>query len=94
MACNFFVPSRRESYGLAKAQAALDPGNSADLQMQKTDPMSETRAVELKVELPRAFAAEVEEVQRLEPEVLSRILLYGLTRRAIFDTLAGSEYQG
>lgn len=56
--------------------------------------MSETRAVELKVELPRAFAAEVEEVQRLEPEVLSRILLYGLTRRAIFDTLAGSEYQG
>ncbi len=50
--------------------------------------MAETCAVELRVRLPRAVAAEVEEVQRRDPEVLSRILLYGLTRRAIFEHLA------
>ncbi|MFO7260275.1 MAG: hypothetical protein DIU52_003910 [bacterium] len=49
--------------------------------------MSETRAVELRVCLPRAVAAEVEEVQRRDPEVLSRILTYGVTRRAIFEHL-------
>lgn len=54
--------------------------------------MSDTCAVELKVELPRAFAAEVEEVQRLDPGILSRILLYGLTRRAIFDTLSREDH--
>lgn len=49
--------------------------------------MAETCAVELRVQLPRAVAAEIEEVQRRDPEVLSRILLYGLTRRAIFEHL-------
>lgn len=60
--------------------------------MSKSDLMSDTCAVELKVELPRAFAAEVEEVQRVDPDILSRILLYGLTRRAIFDTLSREEH--
>lgn len=50
--------------------------------------MEDTCAVELRVQLPRALAAEAEEVQRRDPEVLSRILLYGLTRRAIFEHLA------
>jgi len=50
--------------------------------------MWDTCAVELRVELPRALAAEVEEVQRRDPEFLSRILLYGLTRRAIFEHLS------
>ena len=50
--------------------------------------MAETRAVELRVQLPRAVAAELEEVQRRDPEVVNRILLYGLTRRAIFEHLA------
>jgi hypothetical protein len=53
--------------------------------------MPETRAVELRVELPRAFAAEVEEVQREDPDILSRILLYGLTRRAIYDGLSRGD---
>ncbi|HEX7051511.1 MAG TPA: hypothetical protein VF188_14995 [Longimicrobiales bacterium] len=56
--------------------------------------MWETCAVELRVELPRAVAAEVEEVQRRDPEVLSRILLYGLTRRAIFEHLSRLESRG
>ncbi|HUF11985.1 MAG TPA: hypothetical protein VMN78_02670 [Longimicrobiales bacterium] len=48
----------------------------------------ETCAVSLSVELPRAVAAEVEEVQRRNPEMLSRILMYGLTRRAIYEGLS------
>lgn len=50
--------------------------------------MGETCAVELRVRLPRAVAAEAEEVQERDPEMLSRILQYGLTRRAIFEHLA------
>ncbi|HEX6938986.1 MAG TPA: hypothetical protein VF158_06200 [Longimicrobiales bacterium] len=47
--------------------------------------------MELRVNLPRAVAAEIEDVQRTDPEVLSRILVYGLTRRAIFEHLAKSD---
>lgn len=50
--------------------------------------MSETCAVSLSVELPKTMAAEVEEVQRRDPEFLRRVLLYGLTRRAIYDHLS------
>lgn len=50
----------------------------------------ETCAVSLSVELPRSLAAEVEEVQRRDPEMLSRILMYGMTRRAIYERLAAS----
>ncbi|MEX2281406.1 MAG: hypothetical protein WEE89_02835 [Gemmatimonadota bacterium] len=38
--------------------------------------------------LPKSVAAEVEEVQRNDPEMLSRILYYAMTRRTIFDHLA------
>ena len=48
----------------------------------------ETCAVNLSIELPRAVAAEVEEVQRRDPEMLTRILMYGMTRRAIYESLA------
>lgn len=50
--------------------------------------MWETCAVELKVRLPRSVAAEVEEVQRRDPEMLSRMLLYAIARRTMFDHLA------
>ena len=50
--------------------------------------MWDTCAVELKVNLPRTVAAEVEEVQRNDPEMLSRIVYYALTRRTIFEHLA------
>lgn len=49
--------------------------------------MWETRSVELNVRLPRELAAELEEVQRTDPELLSRLIAYGLTRRAIFHQL-------
>jgi hypothetical protein len=53
--------------------------------------MWETCAIELRVQLPRQVAAEVEEVQRRDPELLSRMLMYAFTRRTIFDHLASLE---
>lgn len=50
--------------------------------------MWETCAVDLQVRLPRGVAAEVEAVQKRDPEMLSRIVLYAVTRRTIFDHLA------
>lgn len=50
----------------------------------------ETCAVNLSIELPRALAAEVEEVQKRDPEALRRILAYGLTRRAIYEGLTNA----
>lgn len=50
--------------------------------------MWETCAVDLRVRLPKNVAAEVEEVQRRDPEMMSRIVLYAVTRRTIFDHLA------
>ncbi len=49
--------------------------------------MWETRSVDLSVRLPRDIAAQAEEVQRTDPEFLSRVILYGLTRRAIYDRI-------
>lgn len=49
--------------------------------------MWETCAVELRVQLPRELAAEVEEVQKRDPDGLSRIVIYAMTRRMIFDHL-------
>ncbi len=53
--------------------------------------MWETCAVDLRVTLPRPLAAEVEEVQRRDPEMLSRLMLYMLTRRTIYDHLSHSQ---
>jgi hypothetical protein len=50
--------------------------------------MWETCAVDLHVNLPKGVAAEVEEVQKRDPEMMSRIVMYALTRRTIFDHLA------
>ena len=53
--------------------------------------MWDTCAVDLRVNLPRSLAAEVEEVQRRDPEMLSRLVLYMLTRRTIFDHLTQTK---
>jgi hypothetical protein len=50
--------------------------------------MWETCAVDLRVRLPVPVAAELEAVQREDPEMLNRMLLYAMTRRTIFDHLA------
>lgn len=50
--------------------------------------MWETCAVDLRVRLPRPIAAEVEEVQKRDPDLISRLLFYAVTRRTIFEHLA------
>jgi hypothetical protein len=49
--------------------------------------MWETCSVQLSVRLPRDVAAQAEEVQETDPEFLSRVVLYGLTRRSIYRHL-------
>lgn len=49
--------------------------------------MWETCSVNLEVRLPRDIAAAAAEIQETDPEFLSRVLVYGLTRRAIFEHL-------
>ena len=49
--------------------------------------MWETRSVQLSVRLPRDIAAQAEQVQETDPEFLSRVVLYGLTRRSIYKHL-------
>ena len=49
--------------------------------------MWETCSVQLKVRLPRDVAAQAEEVQKTDPDFLSRVVLYGLTRRSVYRHL-------
>ena len=53
--------------------------------------MWETRSVQINVRLPWEMAAQAEEVQRTDPDFLSRVILYGLTRRSIYRSLRGRE---
>lgn len=53
--------------------------------------MWETRSVQLTVQLPPDIAAQAERVQESDPEFLSRVILYGLTRRAIYNKLRHQE---
>lgn len=53
--------------------------------------MWETRSVQLSVRLPRDIAAQAEEVQQTDPEFLSRVVLYGLTRRSIYQHLRDND---
>ncbi len=56
--------------------------------------MWETCAVDLQVRLPRPIAAEVEKVQQRDPELISRILFYAVTRRTIYEHLAARAEGG
>lgn len=53
--------------------------------------MWETRSVQLSVRLPRDIADQAEEVQENDPEFLSRVVLYGLTRRSIYRHLRQND---
>ena len=53
--------------------------------------MWETRSVELSVQLPREIADQAEELQADDPEFMSRVILYGLTRRSIYRHLRQKE---
>lgn len=49
--------------------------------------MWESRSVDLKIRLPREVAEQAEEIQASDPEFLSRLVLYGLTRRTVYEHL-------
>lgn len=49
--------------------------------------MTESSAIDLRARLPQPLAREAERVKESDPEALSRIVAYGVTRRAIFDHL-------
>ena len=49
--------------------------------------MWESRDVTITVKLPHDIAEQAEEVQKTDPEFLSRVVLYGLTRRSIYHQL-------
>ena len=53
--------------------------------------MWETRSVQLNVRLPRDIAEQAEKVQESDPEFLSRVVLYGLTRRSIYRHLRSAR---
>jgi hypothetical protein len=57
-------------------------------------PMWETRSVDLTVRLPREIALQVEEIQRSDPEFLSRVIQYGLTRETVFRHLRDHTASG
>ena len=52
--------------------------------------MWDTRPVEVVLRLPEDLAHDVREVQESDPEFLSKVIRYGLTRRAMFRELSHS----
>jgi hypothetical protein len=65
-----------------------DPKSAKTRMIDKAMSMWETCAVDLHVSLPKGVADEVADVQKRDPDMLSRIVLYAVTRRTIFDHLA------
>ena len=53
--------------------------------------MWNSRPVQLNVRLPHDIAAQAEEVQESDPDFMSRVVLYGLTRRSIFNHLRDAD---
>ncbi|MEN8145434.1 MAG: hypothetical protein ABFS14_10840 [Gemmatimonadota bacterium] len=52
--------------------------------------MWDTRAVELVLQLPTELADSVEAVKEDDPDFLSRVIRYGLARRAVYQNLSSS----
>ena len=57
----------------------------SDSGIQEQQRAHETREVTIKITLPHDIADQAEEIQRTDPEFLSRVVLYGLTRRSIYQ---------
>ncbi len=52
--------------------------------------MWDTCPVQIQVELPTELAEKVERIQKSDPEFMSKIILYGLTRRTLYHHLRDS----
>lgn len=55
--------------------------------------MYETREVTITLRLPPDIADQAEEIQKEDPEFLSRVVLYGLTRLQIYRSIQERERQ-
>ena len=59
--------------------------------MTESHPQSSPEPIHLKLDaLPSDVAQRIREVQDQDPELLRRILLYGITHRTVFETLNSS----
>jgi hypothetical protein len=94
------APGESPFYDLLPFETRPDPvaGVTAPLPhgtlSRKSDTlMWETCSVDLTVRLPRDIAAQAEEVQKSDPEFLSRIVLYGLTRRSVYRHLQDASHR-
>ncbi len=56
--------------------------------------MPEPSAVDFRMHIPQRLADEVERVRDGDPEALTRIVAYGVTRRLIFDHLVARSEAG
>lgn len=56
--------------------------------------LSETRPVELVVDLPEELAADVEQVRQEDPDFLGRAIRYAMARRIIFEELSSTGFGG
>ncbi len=61
--------------------------DSRSLRDQEAHRMWESRPVELVVQLPENVAADVEKTHAQDPSFLSKVIRYGIIRRAIFEEL-------
>ena len=94
------APGKLPFYDLLPFETRPDPvaGVTAPLAhgtfSRKSDTlMWETCSVDLTVRLPRDIAAQAEEVQKSDPDFLSRIVLYGLTRRSVYRHLQDASHR-
>jgi hypothetical protein len=55
--------------------------------------LSDTRPVELVVDLPEELADDVEEVRKNDPEFLGRAIQYALARRIVFQELSAQPLE-
>ena len=62
-------------------------GDFRGLESEVVGGVHETRTVQLTVRLPNDIAAQAEEMQKTDPEFLSSVVMYGLTRRSILRHL-------
>ena len=53
--------------------------------------MWDTCPVNIQVELPTELAERVETIQKTDPEFMSKIILYGLTRRTLYQHLRSNN---
>lgn len=55
---------------------------------------SDTRSVNLVVDLPEDLAEDIEDVKQEDPEFIGRAIQYALARRIIFEELVASSDAG